>query len=92
MLSPTLFQMIPSVMEIAFTGFISLAVVIFIWSLWEATYKGWMYARGLHQIPCSRCSFFTGEYNLKCTIHPYKALNEAAIDCPDYLPVVISSV
>lgn len=38
----------------------------------------------LHQIPCSRCAFFTGDYRLKCTVHPCKALSEEAIDCLDY--------
>lgn len=40
----------------------------------------------LHQVPCSRCAFFTGDYRLKCAVHPCKALSEAAIDCLDYEP------
>lgn len=38
----------------------------------------------LHQIPCSRCAFFTGDYRLKCTVHPCKALSEDAIECLDF--------
>jgi hypothetical protein len=68
---------------------ISLVLVSFVWSFWEDFQKGLIHVKRLHQIPCHRCSFFTGEYNLKCTIHPYKALNEAAINCPDYEPAVI---
>jgi hypothetical protein len=45
--------------------------------------------RRLHQIPCSRCAFFTGDYRLKCTVHPCKALSEEAIDCLDYEPTSV---
>jgi hypothetical protein len=38
----------------------------------------------MHQIPCANCQFFTGDYHLKCPIHPAIALSEAAIGCPDY--------
>lgn len=37
-----------------------------------------------HTIPCSRCVFFTGDYVLKCTVHPSEALTEQAIHCPDF--------
>ena len=47
--------------------------------------------RRLHQIPCSRCAFFTGDYRLKCTVHPCKALSEEAIDCLDYEPTSVST-
>ncbi len=40
----------------------------------------------LHQVPCSHCAFFTGDYRLKCTVHPCTALSEAAIHCLDYEP------
>ncbi|OLP16987.1 hypothetical protein BST81_18575 [Leptolyngbya sp. 'hensonii'] len=43
--------------------------------------------RQLHQVPCSHCAFYTGDYRLKCTVHPCKALSEEAIDCLDYEPV-----
>lgn len=38
----------------------------------------------LHQIPCSRCRFFSDTHPLKCTVHPTIAMTEAAIGCPDY--------
>jgi hypothetical protein len=38
----------------------------------------------LHQIPCSRCQYFTQDYSLKCTVHPYEALTEEAINCLDF--------
>jgi hypothetical protein len=40
--------------------------------------------RRLHQVPCSRCAYFTGEYRLKCAVHPCRALSELAIGCTDY--------
>lgn len=43
----------------------------------------------LHQIPCSRCAYFTGDYRLKCTVHPCKALTEDALDCRDYAPTAL---
>jgi hypothetical protein len=42
----------------------------------------------LHQVPCSRCTFFTGDYRLKCPVHPCTALSEAAIACLDYEPAI----
>lgn len=40
----------------------------------------------LHRIPCARCQYFTGDYHLKCTVHPHLALTEQAIGCPDHRP------
>ncbi|MGJ3253409.1 MAG: hypothetical protein ACFE0J_20075 [Elainellaceae cyanobacterium] len=42
------------------------------------------YANRLHRVPCANCQFFTGNYTLKCAIHPTTAMSESAIDCPDY--------
>jgi hypothetical protein len=42
--------------------------------------------RTMHQIPCSRCAFFTNDYRLKCSVDPIVAGSEAAIDCPHYEP------
>lgn len=89
MFIPTLLQMIPSLAESAFEVCLSLVVFSFVWTLWDAFQKGLTHLQRLHQIPCHCCVFFTGEYNLKCTVHPCKALNEAAIGCPDYKPVVL---
>lgn len=38
----------------------------------------------LHQVPCSKCAYFTGDYRLKCPINPLIALSEDAIDCQDF--------
>ncbi|MDJ0571308.1 MAG: hypothetical protein QNJ53_19965 [Pleurocapsa sp. MO_192.B19] len=40
-------------------------------------------ARKMHQIPCTKCRFFTGDYRLKCTVNPSIANTEEAINCPD---------
>lgn len=41
-------------------------------------------AKVMHSIPCARCTFFTNDYRLKCTVNPSMANTEAAIDCIDY--------
>jgi hypothetical protein len=46
--------------------------------------QGWKHLQQLHQVPCSRCAYFTGDYRLKCTVHPAQALTEEAIDCRDF--------
>ena len=35
-------------------------------------------------IPCYSCIYYTGERELKCTVHPYKALTQNATDCLDF--------
>lgn len=56
------------------------------WNLISAGRDGLAQARQMHQIPCSECRFFTGEYYLKCTVHPERALSEEAVNCGDYEP------
>lgn len=46
--------------------------------------EGVMKLKTLHQIPCNNCIFSTGDYRLKCTIHPCIAFSEEAIHCLDY--------
>lgn len=70
-----------------FYGFCSLSLTgLFLWSAWQAARDGIAQLQRLHQIPCSNCAFFTGDYRLKCTVHPSRALTEAALDCLDYEP------
>ena len=61
-------------------------IIISLWNLWLTFDKGITYVKRLHQIPCSRCAFFTGDYHLKCTVHPDNALTETALNCCDYEP------
>ena len=46
--------------------------------------QGWQHLRQLHQVPCSRCVYFTRDYHLKCTVNPTQALTEEAIGCKDF--------
>ncbi len=52
--------------------------------IWKLSIRGFAYVKRLHNIPCERCVFFTGDYRLKCTVKPYIALSEGAIDCQDF--------
>ncbi len=54
------------------------------WSLYRLIQDTVQTTRRMHQIPCSRCRYFTQDYFLKCTVHPKKALSEEAIGCRDY--------
>jgi hypothetical protein len=73
--------------RIALTGCIFIVLFSLARSLWMTLQQGWSQVRRLHQIPCPDCIYFTGNYHLKCTVCPSKALNESAIDCRDYEPV-----
>lgn len=55
-----------------------------LWSMWSAARDSISTAKKMHQIPCANCQFFTDDYRLKCTVHPYIANTEAAIDCADF--------
>lgn len=57
---------------------------LFIFSAFSSTKQGIETAKTMHQIPCSQCQFFTGSYQLKCTVNPKIALTEQAIGCSDY--------
>lgn len=59
-------------------------VILTGWRVFEATRDTVKQAKQMHQIPCPDCQFFTGDYNLKCPVHPMTALSEDAITCPDY--------
>lgn len=59
-------------------------VLLLGWSVVGAIAAGMGRARLMHRIPCSSCQFFTGDYRLKCTVHPAIALSERAIGCWDY--------
>ena len=63
---------------------ILLLITIGLYNFYLTFKSGISYVKRLHQIPCSRCVFFTGDYRLKCTVHPYSALTELAINCSDY--------
>ncbi len=47
--------------------------------------QAFSYLDRLHQIPCSKCVFFTTDYRLKCTVHPITAMTEESINCRDFI-------
>ncbi len=61
-----------------------LVMVCFCLSVCFAIQDGIARLKRLHQVPCSHCAYFTGEYHLKCAVHPCRALSESAIGCADY--------
>lgn len=67
-------------------------VLLTVLQIYSATRDGVKRAQQMHQIPCANCQFFTGDYNLKCTVHPTSALSEDAIGCMDYYPISKSHV
>lgn len=54
------------------------------WTLWQGIKDTAMRSRQMHQIPCTRCQFFTNTHYLKCTVRPSIANTEQAIYCSDY--------
>lgn len=56
------------------------------WTLWIALRDSITRGRQMHRIPCAACRYFSGDYHLKCPVHPQVALSEAAIGCPDFEP------
>ncbi len=75
---------------VSFTYFILLSCIltIVILSFMRTLREGIYYLKMIHAVPCNNCKYFTGNYCLKCTIHPKKALTEQAIFCPDYQPEI----
>jgi uncharacterized radical SAM superfamily Fe-S cluster-containing enzyme len=61
-------------------------VTLIVWSLYSAVRDSIATSQKMHQIPCTNCQFFTGDYRLKCTVQPTIANTEAAITCMDYQP------
>jgi len=61
-------------------------VLMLILSVWSAIRNTVARAKQMHQIPCTNCQFFTNNYRMKCTVQPYIANTEKAIDCCDYRP------
>ena len=61
-------------------------IILVVWSLCAAARDSLTTAKQMHQIPCTGCQFFTDNYRLKCTVRPYIANTEEAIDCSDYQP------
>lgn len=65
-------------------GLWTTVISLIIWRTGTTAKQAVNHVQRLHQIPCSNCTYFTGDYRLKCTVHPCKALSEDAIDCRDF--------
>lgn len=57
-----------------------------LWQILGALRSAIAISTRMHQIPCPRCRFFTGDYRLKCTVSPYIASTSTAIGCRDFHP------
>jgi hypothetical protein len=87
-----LINLTPFGYKIVFMICISFGLFGYLRLAWKNNQKKLIQLQRLHQIPCSHCFFFTDEYNLKCAVHPGKALSEEAIGCADYQAAKVSSV
>jgi hypothetical protein len=56
-----------------------------IFALYSYLHSGTKYLIKIHQIPCSRCQYFTDSCYLKCTVNPHIACSEEAIACRDFI-------
>lgn len=61
-------------------------VGLLVWNIWAAIADAFTTTKRMHEIPCANCQYFTGDYHLKCTVRPFSALTEDAIQCHDYDP------
>lgn len=80
--------MIMQVLELVSVPVFSLiacsSAVLFLAAISINARDGMRYVQRMHQIPCPDCQFFTGDYQLKCALHPNSALSEGAIGCSDF--------
>lgn len=79
--SASLFK--PLLLQLRIVGAFSI-LSLCAWSLISCTLDVIAQAKKMHQIPCTKCRFFTGDYHLKCTVNPSVANTEQAIGCGDY--------
>ncbi|WP_414508808.1 hypothetical protein [Synechococcus sp. RC10B2] len=64
-----------------------LLLLLPLWTVARAVADFLHQAQQMHRIPCHKCRFYSGDPHLKCAVHPQQALTEAAIGCPDWLPI-----
>ncbi len=60
------------------------AVILATVQVWRMFTVGTAQARQMHRIPCAGCQYFSGDYTLKCALHPSQAGTFDAIDCGDF--------
>jgi hypothetical protein len=59
-------------------------LILGLWTVWALIRDSVARAKQMHRIPCADCRYFSGDYHLKCPVHPQSALSELAIDCVDF--------
>ncbi len=64
--------------------FWSIIGIFIVWKILQITNQGINYIKKIHQIPCANCVYFKGDYRLKCTVEPIKAMTENAIACKNF--------
>lgn len=65
-------------------GFWSIIFSLISYQIVSSFHVGINHVQKLHQVPCSKCAYFTGDYRLKCPVNPMTALSEDAINCRDF--------
>jgi hypothetical protein len=76
-----MFQSVPQLLRgLSAWTMLALAIV----NVWRMFTTGTAHARKLHQIPCANCAYFSGDYTLKCALHPQESCTLDAIDCRDF--------
>ncbi len=73
----------PIILQLRFVGAYSILGLVG-WSVIRFALDVVAQAQRMHQIPCTKCLFFTADYHLKCTVNPSIANTEQAIGCSDY--------
>lgn len=72
------------VLQIICATFAWLLIGLSILRMGQTIREGLNYLQRIHQVPCHRCAYFTGDYRLKCTVNPLDAMTEEAINCEDF--------
>lgn len=73
-----------SALPLVFPMLIWATLVCFFVALLFAFDDGVKRLRRLHQIPCDRCIYNTGNPYLRCPVNPLSAFSEDAICCSDF--------
>lgn len=73
----------PAIPAVCFI-FVWSTILMTIWSFVKNIRKGIANVQRLHRIPCADCSYATNSHYLKCSVQPFVAFSEDAIDCQDF--------
>ncbi|MEA5470851.1 hypothetical protein [Spirulina sp. 06S082] len=73
----------PFLVPICFVLAWGLTIAAFL-GVFSAVREAIVKSQKMHAIPCTNCRFFTNDHRLKCTIQPFIANTEQAIQCPEF--------